>query len=133
MRALTLARSGRPLRWDFKPRATFSVTVRVGTSMKCWWIMPMPAAMAVAGECTLESSPSRKTSPLSGAYSPNRIFMSVLLPAPFSPSRACISPAWTSKSIESLASTPGKRLVMPRISSSGTSVRSPGVSVIGSS
>ena len=28
------------------PRITFSATVNVSTSMKCWWTMPMPAAMA---------------------------------------------------------------------------------------
>ena len=28
----------------------FSVTVCVGTSVKCWWTMPMPAAIASRGE-----------------------------------------------------------------------------------
>ncbi len=42
--------------------------------------------------------------------------MRVLLPAPFSPSRAWISPLRSSKSTPSLATTPGKRLTMPRIS-----------------
>src|ERR1017187_679844 len=45
----------------------------------------------------------------------------VLLPAPFSPNRAWISPGATSKSTSSLASTPGKRLVIPRISMSAGS------------
>ena len=31
------------------PRKTFSATVSEGTSLKCWWTMPMPAAMAAAG------------------------------------------------------------------------------------
>ncbi len=44
------------------------------------------------------------------------MFMSVDLPAPFSPSRACTSPTRTSKSTLSLATTPGKRLTIPRIS-----------------
>ena len=47
--------------------------------------------------------------------------MRVLLPAPFSPNSVCTSPARTSKSMLSLASTPGKRLVTPRISSSAVS------------
>src|SRR3990170_7089308 len=42
--------------------------------------------------------------------------MSVLLPAPFSPRRAWISPTRRSKSTPSLATTPGKRLTIPRIS-----------------
>ena len=37
--------------------------------------------------------------------------MRVVLPAPFSPSRAWISPGWTSRSIPSLATTPGYRFV----------------------
>src|ERR1043166_3233947 len=40
------------------------------------------------------------------------MFDSVLLPAPFSPSRACTSPAAASKSTRSFARTPGKRLVI---------------------
>src|SRR5437016_1186907 len=43
------------------------------------------------------------------------MFESVLLPAPFSPSRACTSPVAASKSTRSFASTPGKRFVIPRI------------------
>ena len=40
--------------------------------------------------------------------------MSVLLPAPFSPTRAWISPPRTPKVTPSLATTPGKAFVMPR-------------------
>src|SRR5919198_3842545 len=39
----------------------------------------------------------------------------VVLPAPFSPSSACTSPRAASKSIRSLAMTPGNRFVIPRI------------------
>ena len=31
------------------PSMTFSTTVKFSTSMKCWWTMPMPAAMAAFG------------------------------------------------------------------------------------
>ena len=44
------------------------------------------------------------------------MFMSVDLPAPFSPSRAWTSPVRRSKLTSSLATMPGKRLTMPRIS-----------------
>ena len=44
----------------------FSVTVSVGTSMKCWWIMPMPARMASAGELNTTGLPSMRISPSSG-------------------------------------------------------------------
>src|SRR6185312_4026426 len=54
--------------------------------------------------------------------------MSVDLPAPFSPSRACTSPGASSKSIASLATRLPKRLVIPRSSRAGWSAisRSPG-------
>jgi hypothetical protein len=42
------------------------------------------------------------------------MFDSVVLPAPFSPSRACTSPAAASKSMWSFATTAGKRFVIPR-------------------
>src|SRR5436309_1093309 len=42
--------------------------------------------------------------------------MSVDLPAPFSPSTTCTSPARTSRSTRSSATTPGKRLLTPRTS-----------------
>src|SRR6266566_9470875 len=44
------------------------------------------------------------------------MFISVDLPAPFSPTSAWISPARTSRSTWSLATTPGKAFVMPRSS-----------------
>ena len=40
----------------------------------------------------------------------------VVLPAPFSPSRACTSPTAAEKSTWSFATTPGKRFVIPRTS-----------------
>src|SRR5947207_947099 len=54
------------------------------------------------------------------------MFISVDLPAPFSPSRAWTSPGKRSKSIPSLATTPGKRFVIDRSSRIGPSlIRSP--------
>src|SRR5918911_3414336 len=47
------------------------------------------------------------------------MFESVLFPAPFSPSRACTSPAAASKSTRSFARTPGKRFVIPCIETAG--------------
>src|ERR671918_73435 len=49
------------------------------------------------------------------------MFMRVDLPAPFSPRRACTSPFASSKSTPSLATTPGKRFVMPLSSRRGAS------------
>ena len=36
------------------PRTMFSATVKTGTSMKCWWTMPIPRAMASDGEAMLD-------------------------------------------------------------------------------
>src|SRR6266446_3212118 len=49
------------------------------------------------------------------------MFISVDLPAPFSPSSAWTSPGKRSKSIPSLATTPGKRFVIDRSSRIGPS------------
>src|SRR5690349_5146606 len=47
------------------------------------------------------------------------MFVSVLLPAPFSPRSACTSPRLRSKSTWSLARTPGNDFTMPRASMAG--------------
>src|SRR4051794_26936533 len=47
------------------------------------------------------------------------MFISVVLPAPFSPSRPRISPRPSARSIPSLAETPPKLFEMPRISMRG--------------
>src|SRR6185436_15317728 len=81
--------------------------------------MPIPRAMASLGSAICTGCPSSRISPSSGRDSPKRMFISVVLPAPFSPRSAWISPALTSRLIPLLATTPGKRLVIPRISSRG--------------
>src|SRR3954454_18270164 len=58
--------------------------------------------------------------------------MSVDLPAPFSPIRACTSPGRRVKSTWSSASTPGKRIVMSRISTTGAAVGTASGGVSGS-
>src|SRR6185437_13601880 len=50
------------------------------------------------------------------------MFISVDLPAPFSPSSACTSPRRTSRETSSLATTPGNSLRMPRISRTRSSL-----------
>jgi hypothetical protein len=51
------------------PRTTFSSTVRLSASMKCWCTMPMPAAMASSGVAARPRSPSTVIVPSSGAAS----------------------------------------------------------------
>ena len=53
--AAAFLRSSRPNpRVDSVPSMTFSATVKTGTSMKCWWTIPMPAAMASPGPSSVE-------------------------------------------------------------------------------
>ncbi len=50
MSARAFCRSRKPsARVGSKPSTTFSATVNTGTSMKCWWTMPMPCRDGVAG------------------------------------------------------------------------------------
>ena len=62
--------------------------------------------------------PSKWISPSSRVYAPERILISVDLPAPFSPSSACTWPSRTERLTPSSAFTPGNDLPMSRISRS---------------
>ena len=100
-----------------KPSAMDSATVKTGISMKCWCTMPMPAATASSGPLKVTGSPSMRICPSSGASMPYRTFISVDLPAPFSPSRAWMCPSSIVTSIESLAMRGPNLFVIPRSSS----------------
>src|SRR6516165_11901858 len=79
--------------------------------------MPILARIASLGELMATGWSSSRISPSSGCMSPYSTFISVVLPAPFSPSRARISPGWMTRSMWSLATRLPKRFVMPRSSS----------------
>src|SRR6476660_115798 len=76
----------------------------------------MPARSESSGSRGAKGWPANVISPESACSAPARMFMSVDLPAPFSPSRAWTSPARASKSTWSLARTPGKDLTTPTAS-----------------
>ena len=65
--------------------------------------MPSPKRMASMGLANRTSRPSTAIVPESGACNPYSSFMSVLLPAPFSPTTAWTSPANRSMETRSLA------------------------------
>src|SRR5215208_1597346 len=73
----------------------------------------MPRRCASAGEERRISSPARWMAPSSGGNTPVTIWMSVDLPAPFSPTSAWISPGRTVRSTPSRATTPPNRLRSP--------------------
>ena len=65
-RLLASARSSVPAKPVVSlPSMTFSATVKTGMSMKCWWTMPMPAAIASPGPVKCWTSPSSSISPSS--------------------------------------------------------------------
>src|SRR2546421_5139105 len=65
------------------------------------------------------SSPAKRIVPASGRRLPASWLMKVVLPAPFGPITACVSPSATSKWMASLARSAPKFLVRPRASSIG--------------
>src|SRR5918992_1647916 len=87
-------------------------------------MIPTPAACAACGCANETSSPSIRIVPRSGWCTPASTFISVDLPAPFSPTTAWISPASQSRLTPCSTSTPRKLLRMSRICSSGAMARS---------
>src|SRR6266498_1302063 len=71
-----------------------------------------PAALATRGELLLMSWPLTSISPLSLATAPVIILIRVDLPAPFSPIKACTSPAHSSKEASRRACTPAYDLLI---------------------
>src|SRR5262245_62409472 len=65
------------------------------------------------------SAPAKRTVPESGRRFPASWLINVVLPAPFGPITACVSPSATSKSMPSLARSAPNCLVSPRTSSIG--------------
>src|SRR5580765_3882654 len=82
--------------------------------------MPIPAASASRADRNCTAAPSSRMAPWYSACTPAMIFISVLLPAPFSPTRPWISPAFRVKSTSLRACTPPNVLQIPDSSSSGT-------------
>ncbi|MPM94625.1 hypothetical protein SDC9_141773 [bioreactor metagenome] len=70
------------------PKMMFSVTVKSLTNIKCWCTIPIPNLSATPGELILTSCPLTLMVPLVGSKRPERIFIKVDLPAPFSPNKA---------------------------------------------
>ena len=119
-RACTFARASffckKPMRVVSAPRMMLSSTVNTSISLKCWCTIPIPSAVASLGLLIFTTSPFLRISPCSGWYRPNSTLISVDLPAPFSPSRAWISPRRNWRVMSSLAMIPGNSLVMCNIS-----------------
>src|SRR5215471_94343 len=79
----------------------------------------MPRSSAAFGDVNRTGLSSMSISPESAWIAPARILTSVDLPAPFSPTSACTSPARTSKSTPESAWTPGYDFDTPCIARYG--------------
>src|SRR6266702_2915655 len=82
-----------------------------------WNERAKPRCERAGAESAVMSSPAKRTRPRSGTRLPASWPISVVLPAPFGPMIACVSPSSTSRSTLSLASSAPKLLVRPRTSS----------------
>ena len=102
-----------PQREGSRPSRMFSATVRCGQSESSWWIRATPRWLASCGEAGRYGWPCSTIVPSSGCSAPARMFMSVLLPAPFSPMSAWTSPEFREKPTPSSATVGPKRLRMP--------------------
>src|SRR3990172_10243459 len=81
--------------------------------------MPMPKSMAALGVSMTTVLPPTLIVPSSGWYIPERMFMRVDLPAPFSPRRQWTSPLCNDRVTSLLATTPGNVFVIPMTSTTG--------------
>src|SRR4051812_10093994 len=95
-RSRAVARSTTPPFAGSTPRTKFSTTSRCAQSVRSCGTITIPAARAAAGVLATYGEPAMRIAPESARSSPTRIRTSVLLPAPFSPSRACTWPRATS-------------------------------------
>ena len=75
-----------------RPRKMFSGTESAGTRASSWEIIATPARWASSGRANLTCAPPILISPRCPQTSPERIFIRVDFPAPFSPSSAWTSP-----------------------------------------
>jgi hypothetical protein len=103
----------------------FWATVSSGTCWSSWWIIATPARRAATGPCPDRRRPSISTCPEEGLKTPDRIFRSVDLPAPFSPRSPCTVPGFT------VIVTPSRARTGPKLLPISTSLRRSTTAFIG--
>jgi hypothetical protein len=84
-----------------------SATLRFGNRFSSWNTIPIPCAAASAVLAKRTGLPSIRISPAVSCSTPAITFISVDLPAPFSPTSTFTAPIRTSKSTSSSARVPG--------------------------
>src|SRR5277367_6123247 len=78
-----------------------------------WWARPIPRRHLRLTPDRVTSSPRNTTEPSDGRRAPERMFRSVVLPAPLGPTMPIASPAPTAKSTPSSTTRAPKRLWIP--------------------
>ena len=99
------------------PRKKLRHTLMSGTVARSWNTVAIPRARASRGLVNVTGSPFISSSPLSGVWTPDRILISVDLPAPLSPSTQVTSPALTFSEMSWSALTDPKYFEIPLASS----------------
>src|SRR2546430_2132963 len=82
-----------------------------------WKERANPRRARAGADSAVMSSPAKRTRPRSGKRLPASWLIRVVLPAPFGPMIAWVSPSRTSRSTSSLASSAPKLFLKPRTSS----------------
>src|SRR5690242_6163543 len=96
-------------------------------------MIAMPAFIASAVVLKSTRAPATSMEPASGRYRPPSIFIRLDLPAPFSPTSACTSPATMSKSTSASAGVPLNAVEMRVAASSGVALLACGRTAMGGS
>ncbi len=111
----------------WRSRKMFSATVSSGMRLSSWWMIAMPARSASRVPVKRMTSPRTMILPSYDGcgHTPLSTFISVDLPAPFSPTSARTSPPRTSKSTPSRARTPGKSLTICSIFKTTSAMATP--------
>src|ERR1700732_2260172 len=97
----------------------FSSVVALGRTLVIWYERAMPFCEIQSGESPVISPPLNKIRPDEGRNTPVTQLKKVLLPAPFGPIIARISPRSTAKLIRFSAVCPPKRTVRSSVRNSG--------------
>ena len=107
------------------PTITFWSTLIPGQSARFWKVRAIPARAMAWGARSRRLRPSYVTRPSSGSYTRLTTLNSVVLPAPFGPISAQISPSPTVNDSCRRATMPPKRTVTSETSTSAAMASSP--------
>src|SRR5690242_13673134 len=100
-----------------RPTSTFSSAVSSGNNPPFWNVRRPPRAEISCGVSPAISSPRNRILPPFGTTLPDTALNSVVLPAPFGPIKAQISPAFRSNDTPATATRPPNRTSMFRTDS----------------